>query len=131
METIQFDHRDQLILEEIIPLREAIQGPRQGDFVRFPTGEIERFCHNWKDSQQTSPIWAGSFFLFGNGQASFSGSLNPAIPQDTIAPTDEMMEGSFWFFHHNASGAGRGVSFKIPCRVFETSATYRGFVSRL
>lgn len=131
MSEFQFDNRDQLILEGIIPNRDAIEGPREGDFVRFSTGEIERFSHEWKDGLQTSPIWAGSFFLYGNGQASFSGSHNPSIPRDSIKPTDEVMDGSFWFFHHNFSGAGRGVSFRIPCRVFDTTANYRGFVSRL
>ena len=131
MGALIFDEVDQVILDGIIPRRDAFEGPREGDFVVFPTGEIERFSHDWKDSLQTSPIWAGSFYLHHSGGTSFSGSLNPSIPLDSIQRTDEMKDGTFWFFHHNEAGASRGVRFSIPCRVYNTLAQYRGFVSRL
>lgn len=123
-----FDERDQMLLEKKIAAREKICGPRLGDFVKFPNGIIERFSHDWGDSIQTSPIKYCSFYL-GNGEASFSGSLNPGIPKSSLKLTEEVVEGEFWFFHHDSPGAGRGVYCTVPCRMFETTAEYRGFLS--
>lgn len=131
MEHIKFDAKDQAFLEQVLTKRENIMKPRNGDYVRFPTGEIERVSHNWGDAFQTSPVWAGSFYLGGHGDASFSGGLNPSIPFDSLTLGDEIMSGEFWFFHHNSPGAGRGVYFKIPCRVYNTTAEYQGFLTRL
>lgn len=128
MDSVSFDARDQEILEKRMVARELIAGPRNGDYVRFPSGEIERFSHNWGDALQTSPVRAGSFYLHDHGEGSFSGSLNPAIPASSLSLSDEKMEGGFWFFHHGQAGAGRGVRFKVPCRVYDTKATYGGFV---
>lgn len=129
MESVSFDAIDQEILDKRLAARELIDRPRTGDFVRFPTGEIERFSHDWEDAFQTSPIHAGSFYLHDHGQGSFSGSLNPAIPADSLSLTDEKKDGEFWFFHHGHAGAGRGVRFSIPCRVYETTAKYEGYLS--
>lgn len=124
MEAVFFDDIDQAILEKRMAERDLIAGPRTGDYVRFPTGEIERFSHDWDDALQTSPIRAGSFYLHSHGEASFSGSLNPAIPASSLSLSDENMNGEFWFFHHGSAGADRGVRFKVPCRVYDTKAAY-------
>lgn len=129
MKTFEFDMIDQEILDKRMAARELIDRPRTGDFVRFPSGELERFSHDWEDAFQTSPIHAGSFYLHDHGHGSFSGSLNPAIPSDSLSLTGEKMGGEFWFFHHGSAGAGRGVRFTVPCRVYETSAAYNGFLS--
>ncbi len=68
MESVSFDAIDQAILDKRLGARELIDRPRTGDFVRFPTGEIERFSHDWGDALQTSPIRAGSFYLHDHGQ---------------------------------------------------------------
>lgn len=83
-----------------------------------------RFTHDWGDSIQTTvgakhPCHGDASFYLSDGYASFSGSLDPAINKARLRDTGEMLEGSFWFFHHNFAGAGRGVYFRIPCRVFE------------
>jgi hypothetical protein len=124
---MKFDTRDQDILDNIMIAREKITRPRIGDYVRFLNGKIERFSHDWDDSLQTSPC--GSFFLYSGGNASFSGGLNPAIPVESLTLTEEIKDGEHWFFHHNSAGAGRGVYFKIPCRVYSTTAEYPGFLS--
>lgn len=131
MAHIEFDAIDQAHLGKVMVSREQIVRPRMGDFVRFPSGEIERFSHDWQDDLQTSPLWAGSFYLGGHGNASFSGGLNPAIPFDSLTHSEQTMSGEFWFFHHNSPGAGRGVYFQIPCRVYTTTAEYQGFLTRL
>lgn len=127
----EFDSIDEAILGNRMYARDNIQRPRMGDFVRFPNGEIERLSHDWDADFQTSPIWAGSFFLHSHGNGGFSGGLNPAIPADSLSLLEEVMEGKFWFFHHNMAGAGRGVYFTAACRVYATSAEYKGFLTRL
>jgi hypothetical protein len=127
---LKFDDRDLELAEVCQFHRDQIEGPRLGDFVRFQTGEIERFSHNSEDAMQTSPITHGSFFLSGCGHAQFSGSLNPFIPKASLVLTEETQDGTFWFFHHGQVGAGRGVRFRIPCRVFSSSARYEGYLSK-
>lgn len=120
------DDVDQQILKQRIAIRDRIIRPRVGDYVRFPSGELERFSHDWDDGLQTSP--SGSFFLCPNGQASFSGGLNPIMRADKLNLSGLALPGSFWFFHHDWPGAGRGVHFKILCRVYTTTAPYEGFL---
>ena len=122
------DAVDQAILKERMLGREQIAQPRIGDFIRFPSGEIERFSHYLDDSLQTSPIKSGSVYLLGSGNGNFSGGFNPAIPLDSLTLSNELMEGAFWFFHHGVTGPGRGVYFSIPCRVYVTTAIYKGFI---
>lgn len=120
------DAIDQGILDKQMVMRDRIKGPRIGDYVCFQTGELERFSHDWDDSLQTSP--GGSFFMCSNGNASFSGGLNPSTPLDKLTLTKNTLPGSFWFFHHNRAGAGCDVNFKVPCRVYMTTAKYNGFL---
>jgi len=125
---IEFDEIDQDILGQRTALRDGIEGPRIGDYVRFATGEIERFSHDFGEVLQTSP--RGSFYLSGCGNASLScGSLNPPIPASTIKLTEEKMDGAFWFFHHGSVGPHRRVNCTAPCRVYQTSTPYDGFVT--
>lgn len=131
METSQLDSIDQAYLDQLMIARDGIARPRLGDFVRFPTGEVERFSHDMDDSLQTSPEWSGSYFLWANGNASFSGGLNPPISTESLTLSEESLQGNFWFFHHNSAGAGRGVGFSIPCRTYATTADYRGFITRM
>lgn len=126
----ELDAIDQAILGERVTARDQIEGPRIGDYVRFQNGEVERFSNDYGTDLQTSPLHAGSFFLHSHGNAGFSGSLNPAIPLKSLTLSGESRSGQFWFFHHNSAGPGRGVSFSIQCRVYDTTAEYRGFLSR-
>lgn len=124
------DARDQEILAEIFERRAAFTLPCMGDYVVFPGGQLERFSSDYSDRIQTSP--SGSFYLTSSGFGSLgSGGLNPSIPRSTITPTDATLPGTFWFFHHGIGGAGRGVYFDIPCRVYKTSAKYEGFLSKV
>lgn len=125
MDKYTFDAQDQERLDSIQVQREAIQGPRIGDYLLFPTGQLERFSHDWGNQLQTSE--AGSIYLCSNGNGSFSGSLNPSTPLDAMTLTSAKLPGEYWFFHHGFSGAGRGVRFQIPCRVYTTTAKYEGF----
>lgn len=120
------DARDQELLSAIVALRDQLEGPRIGDYVVFGTGELERFSHDWGQDIQTSP--GGSFYLCSSGHSSFSGGLNPETPIQDLELTPVLLPGTFWFFHHGHPGAGRGVYFEIPCKVFKTKARYTGYL---
>jgi len=123
----QLDHIDQEIMNAAVALRDQLTGPRMGDFVLFPTGQLERFSHDWGAGIQTSP--GGSFHLSRNGHGSLScGGLNPCIPADSLAIAPAVLPGQFWFFHRGVPGAGRAVYCEAPCRVFTTNAPYQGFL---
>ena len=121
------DSQDQKMLAVACAEREKIEGPRLGDFVLFPSGQLERFSHELAGGMQTSP--GGAFFLGTCGQGSLScGGSNPPTPMEQLELTRASLPGSFWFFHHGVCGSGRGVYFDIPCRVFTTTAPYTGFL---
>lgn len=113
-----FDEKDAFLLAEKIRLREKIPGPRIGDYVFLKNGSLHRFTHEWDESIQTAPAGNGSFYL-GNGYASYSGGLDPAIPKDKLEliPYQEM-NGRFWFFHHDIRAAHQGVNCEIKCRLY-------------
>lgn len=119
-----FDERDAEILRASTRERDATEGPRVGDFVRMPDGELRRFTHEWDDGFQTT-IRANvdtSFYLGRDGRVSFSGSLDRTIARERIEATDETKDGRFWFFHHGEVGAHRGVDAMTPCRVYRVVA---------
>lgn len=120
------DSTDQELLAKRILARESLQGPRIGDYILFPTGQLERFSHDCGHGLQTSP--GGSFYIFGCGESSFSGGLNPTTPLENLELTSATLMGNFWFFHHGFAGAHRGVDCLVPCRVYKTSAKYEGFL---
>ncbi len=118
-----FDERDAAILRKREESFNRVDGPRVGDFLRTPDGVL-RFTHDWGDSIQTTvrakhPCYGDASFYLSDGYASFSGSLDPAIDKSLLRDTGETMPGSFWFFHHDVAGAGRGVYCTMPCRLFE------------
>ncbi len=125
MSSVAFDERDALLLADKIKAREAIDGPRIGDYIKMLDGSLRRFTHDWCDSIQTTALnHDGSFFL-GLGYASFSGSLDPGVERPRIERVPgEVLSGRFWFFHHDSSGAARGVNCEITCRVFRERFTY-------
>lgn len=115
---------------QILAIRERafneMPGPRVGDFLRVPEGVL-RFTHDWGDAIQTTvrpshPCNGDGSFYLAEGNVSFSGSLDSSISKELLRDTGETLEGSFWFFHHDFWGAGNGVYFRIPCRVFELTS---------
>ncbi len=122
------DEKDMDLLAEMKAARDAIDGPRRGDFVYFKkTGHLERISQDMGKTLQTSP--AGSFCIHKSGVASFSGSLNPGTPMLRLKPSAATLAGKFWFFHHGIAGPGRSVDVEIDCRVFVTSADFGGRIS--
>lgn len=118
-----FDDRDREILDERRAAYFERKGIQSGDFVRFSDGTLRRVSHVWTDEQyspeiiQTSGGGDMSFYL-GKGYMSFSGSLHPGLDAALFTPTDELMDGYAWFFHHDMSMAHNGVNVTVPCRVW-------------
>lgn len=109
------------IMADRIEKFNALEGARVGDYVRLPRrhqhhGEFTRITHDWGDTLQTGGM-GGSFYL-GAGWLSYSGSLDSGIARAQLVATDETRIGPFWFFDEDRSGAGRGISFEAPMRVF-------------
>src|SRR5947207_14894030 len=105
----EFDSQDAKILAERERQFNQVAGPRVGDFLRVPDGVL-RFTHDWGDSIQTTvgskhPCHSDASFYLGDGYASFSGSLDPAIDKARLRDTGEPLEGSFWFVHLGFPGA--------------------------
>lgn len=115
------DARNQEILAQREALRDAIEGPRVGDFVRFADGILRRISHIWDFADgcdamvQTSD--GGSFYL-GDGSMSFSGSLYSSVNVRTLTLTEETRTGGAWFFHHDWPEAHNGIDVALTCRVY-------------
>lgn len=115
------DSVDQGICADLYRLRQELvqqAQPLLGDVVVWPNGEIRRFSMLSDDIFQTCRVDAGSFFVYSNGHAQFSGSLKPPVLKDFLVRTNEFQHGRFWFFSHNEAGPGRGVQCELPCRVW-------------
>jgi hypothetical protein len=110
----RFDATNQAILARNIAAYDKIDGPRVGDFLELPNGDLTRFTYDWGFKLQTG---LGSFYL-GNGYCSFSGSLNHGISTDDVVRTDRTRSGSCWFFEDDIPGAGRGLDITADFRVF-------------
>lgn len=112
------DERDAEIARELLEAFDKDKEPRVGDFVIMPGGAIERFSQKWPNGLQTTDGRFGASFHLMHGYASFSGGLNPTVPNEKLIELVDRRMGDFWFFHHDQSGAHRGVGVKIPCRVY-------------
>ena len=109
------DFKDQAIAELRIGEWNKDPDPRVGDYVIMPDGSYERFSYRWDEGLQTSR--GGSFYL-GTGYSSFSGGLNPSIPNEKIQRIPEIRVGVFWFFHHDYATAHNSVGVRAECRVY-------------
>lgn len=116
-----FDEIDQELLDARIAARKALEGPQVGDWIKMLDGTVRRFTHNWGDGLQTTigNGDSGRFYFSKCGHLSYSGGLDDMIPLDRIEPCEnELLPGFAWFFHHDSSGAHRGVDCVVECRVY-------------
>lgn len=105
------------ILKRRVRQLNKIKTPRVGDFIIMNDGSVRRFAHNWDNGLQPSASF-GSFYL-GNGYISYSGALDPTIPNEDIIETRKKRAGLVWFFSRNRQGADRGIHYKIKFRVYK------------
>lgn len=114
-ERVEFDERD----AELLALRQAARdaraeanpGPMLGDVITYPDGTVERVAHHWGDTVQPSS-GQGSHYMSPTGGVEFSGGLDSGIALAHFTRTGRV-EAAFWFFHHDSSGAHRGVQVTV------------------
>lgn len=102
----------------------ARPGARVGDYLQLPKLypkllAFTRLTHDWGDQLQTGGTPGGGYYFTNNGFLSYSGGLDPGVKRADIIETQvDEKPGSVWFFDGDISGAGRGVYFTVPMRVF-------------
>lgn len=121
----RFDERDAALLAERQQARNALSArfphPCVGDAVTFADGKTGFVSYLWDIESEPADTWGvqtsrgGSFYLCEGGGMSFSGGLDPSIPRAKFHE-DGTRTMRAWFFHHNISGAGRGVYFDVTVR---------------
>jgi hypothetical protein len=94
---------------------DKIDGPRVGDFLRFPNGEC---CRIAKIDDEAFQLGNGGFFLYGKGGCEYSGGLYAVHPTGSLRPTGETKSGAIWFFNKDEPAENNGVDFSIEFRVF-------------
>lgn len=52
--------------------------------------------------------------MFKDGYASFSGCLNPQLPNESLTRALDTKPGKFWHFADDRPGPDRGVYFELP-----------------
>jgi hypothetical protein len=118
------DAIDIALIAERMDATDSQDGPLEGDYVVFADGVTRRISYHWTDGAgwdggcQTSD--GGRFHLTSYG-CSFSGSLYPCVPTDSLTLTDEYRDGEAWIFHHNRPAGGNGVEFITEFRVYRCS----------
>lgn len=113
------------ILKQRLAAYARIPGPRVGDYLELQRPdprcpEFTRFTYDWGEALQTGGL-SGSYY-FGLGFMSYSGSLDPGIDKTDLIDTGRTRSGEFWFFDGDIRGAGRGVFFRAPFRIFTPRA---------
>lgn len=108
------------ILKERVAARDALPGPRVGDYVKIGD-KYDRFTYRWPEDtlMQAGGSPSGSYYLGNSGSLNYSGGLNHGYEIDFLQLTDEVKMGEIWFFGEGIVGPHRGVYFDIECRVFK------------
>jgi len=121
MSNEHLDEVDRAILVARVIQRDAVEGPRVGDYVRFETGRLARITYLWPCDAQITAL-RGSWYLDAGGYVDFSGPLSspvqPAVPIGELQPDDEIRAGEFDFFHHDEHRPNNSVHVMVPCRVY-------------
>lgn len=123
------DPFNDLLLSERVTRFNKRQGPRVGDYIELPKihpklGTITRITHDWGelDKVQTGGL-GGSYYFHRVGLLDYSGGLDSGVTHADILPDPiGTRDGRVWFFDEDISGAGRGVYFNVPMRVFALRA---------
>ena len=125
----EFDDRDALMVLWALAVRSMRERIEVGDWVVFADGVERRVSYCWIDGDDPETAWqgvqtsdGGSWHLSEKeGFGSFSGALYTSVPLTSISATDLTKLARWWVFHHDWWGAGRGVHFDGPVRVWECS----------
>lgn len=93
--------------------------PREGDWVRHPCGRMSRITADWESHVQVGGTGCGRYHLNKYG-VSYSGACDPGVLVAGLRKMEEVKDGSVWIWNRGYVGAGEGVDFVVPFRVYET-----------
>ena len=94
--------------------------PKVGDWVEIG-GDLRRIAYIWDREDgiiDFQPADGGSFCMSRSGNASMSGSLDSSL-EGELTDSGETREGWCWYWHRSQVGAGMGLNFKLPFRVWK------------
>lgn len=121
-ETWKKDPENLRILKKRLSNRNKNKKLMSGDYIIRPDGTYTRVTHIWgygkNDTIQTGGDVYGRYYLQDGGYLDYSGGLDSGYKFSQLAKTNKTKIGWVWFFHHNVSGAGRGVDFPAKMRVW-------------
>lgn len=114
-----FDARDAELREQGLAIWNDILGPRIGDYVQFPGGDLARISLITAEHFQVAEPRFGASYYWAWWYCSFSGGHRAALYQQAfLQDTGDIRDGNVWVFHHDHPGAHRGVGCVIPCRIY-------------
>lgn len=90
--------------------------PLDGDMLRRKDGSVERVGYVLSSERVQPGNNPSGVYLNWSGGSSYSGGMDASVQ---IEPTDEVLTGHFWFFHHGQSRANNGIDVWIPVRVWQ------------
>lgn len=126
MNAIRFDERDEVLRQQGLVYWQKAKGPRVGDYVEMPGGDLKRICELYADRFQLAEPRFGSSFHWAFWYCSHSGGCGDVFPLDCLTDTGRHADGTVWFFHHGQSGPHRGVTCSIPCRIYRLQLPEKG-----
>lgn len=116
------DETDLQLLGERLSKFMARQGPRTGDFVKMPSGNVMRLGNDTSEHFQIAEkaaVWEpASFYLSHNGSMTYTGPVYKRIYKAELVQTPSFRRGFCWFYHHDVPMRDK-VSATIMARVFE------------
>lgn len=116
---ISGDESNDSILKTRMDAYNAIEGIRNGDYLKLPNGSYDRFTSERGDIVQLGGN-NGSYYL-SPVNITYSGGLTPSIDKKYLTPTEETKEGNVWFFKDDWYKAHNGITYSVPFRVFVLS----------
>jgi hypothetical protein len=129
MEARTQDQKNIDLLNNKVAQFNTIKGARVGDYIKIDSDFYTRITHLWDDGTAQTGGGAGSQYYISAHGLSYSGGLDSGINVKYLEPTTETKQGCVWFFDKDISGAHRGITYQIDCRVFslKTGAPLTGF----
>jgi hypothetical protein len=139
----EMDERDTASLAELQAGLDKREHPDVGDFVIFTRQayRIKRISHRWtwgsRDDDgpgvQTSAEHDGSYHLGHGGEhgayVSYSGGLDPTIPEKSLYGGREKRAGRVWIWHHGIPKGHNGVDTLANFRVWYTDEDDPGWTA--
>lgn len=94
--------------------------PAEGDWVHRLDGSFERISVVHGDWHLQVGGYAGSsVYINSNGTGSYSGGCGDVIKHENLVDSGAYKPAACWMFHHQSSGAGRGVNAVLEFKVWK------------